>query len=182
MPRVIGITGQAGHGKDTVAAMIKKILGGRILSFADPLKNICKLLFRLDDSDVFTQAGKAQYNPKLQMTHRHLLQKMGTEVFREHLRVAMPELPFDSIWVWHMDQIINESKETIIIPDLRFLDEAAMLKSHDALIIRVVRDIPTEISSHASETEQSRIVADVTVENNSTLEKLEIKIQNIIQN
>ncbi len=57
MPRVIGITGQAGHGKDTVAAMIKKILGGRILSFADPLKNICKLLFRLDDRDVFTQAG-----------------------------------------------------------------------------------------------------------------------------
>ena len=56
---VLGFSGAAGAGKDTVADYL--IEGGGWdgkLSFAGNLKEMCKLVFNLTDHDVYDQEGK----------------------------------------------------------------------------------------------------------------------------
>lgn len=139
---IVGITGEAEHGKDTVARIFKRIIGEDICdirSFADPLKQSCMILFGLSENDVYTTEGKCTFNPRINMTPRELLQKVGTDLFRMRLREVLPELPYnESIWVWNMEQHISNTSKALIIPDVRFLNEAEMLERHKAIIINQI--------------------------------------------
>jgi hypothetical protein len=158
---VIGITGRAGHGKDTVGNLIIQYFQGsdgqpfRKESFAEPLKNVCKVLFHLHETDVSTVVGKQSYVKQLQCTVRSMLQKIGTDLFRDKLGQVIPIFRDQSVWIWNMNERVQRTKENVVICDVRFRDEAEFVKKKNGILIRVVRSMSENLfcdeKKHVSE-------------------------------
>lgn len=100
---------------------------------------------------------------------RALLQNYGTEVRRRD---------DENYWVnkWEQRKPLNGD---IVVDDCRFLNEAEAIKRHGGIIIKI--DRPGYIGDeHQSETEQDQIKEDFTIHNNSTLEDLYKKLDDIL--
>jgi len=127
LPRIIGITGYARHGKDTIASVLSRELGYSRVALADKMK---ELLLRLDPiilddlrlaglvESVGWEAAKGGF-PEV----RALLQRFGTEVGREGLG--------EDVWI---QALANGTKgfygneRKIVIPDIRFTNEADFIR------------------------------------------------------
>lgn len=72
---IIGITGYAGSGKDTVADILVRDHGFVKVAFADPLKRICKDLFAFTDAQLWGSSSKRN-EPDLRYPREH-----STEVY-----------------------------------------------------------------------------------------------------
>jgi len=113
----IALSGKMCSGKSTVAEYLKFKYGFEIVSFADELKRIAR--------DVF----------ELHSKNRRVLQKLG-----EEMRGLDPD-----IWIRPVLWKITDLRDRpIVIPDLRYLNEAETLASIDFAIVRVQVDIPTQ--------------------------------------
>ena len=146
MGRIIALTGLAGSGKDTTADyIISKEKGWRKLAFADQLKDVTALLFNLDREMLAGTTPEARasretpnefWSKKLGQptTPRMLLQKLGTDVLRNHF--------YRDIWVACLEQKLEQTEGNVIITDVRFPNEIAMLKDKDALFLRLERNKP----------------------------------------
>ena len=191
---IIAFGGEAEHGKSTCASLTEEYLKSRstlpiqILAFAERLKQACMILFRLTPKDVYTTRGKAAVQPHLgeNATARKILQKVGSEVCRDFLPRVLPEvkpLREQSIWVWNIDQDIQEHSEShIIVQDLRFPDEEKMLRTHGAVIVKVVRPgYGNCIYQHQSETAQASIRSDYVIVNDQGIEELKRKVYELLE-
>jgi hypothetical protein len=174
MSLVIAFAGPAAHGKTTCAILAEEYLRSRgfkvkIISFADRLKEACKIIFRLTDKDLNNHISKATLKSHLGSTPRAVMQKFGTEICRDGIKEHLHTITSsnETIWTWNVEQDIREQKQEnsiAIIPDLRFKDEHAMLKRFNAIVINVVRPgyKLIETSSHLSE---QGLEADFTIVN-----------------
>ena len=146
MGRIIALTGLAGSGKDTTADyIISKEKGWRKLAFADQLKDVTALLFNLDREMLAGTTPEARasretpnefWSKKLGQptTPRMLLQKLGTDVLRNHF--------YRDIWVACLEQKLEQTEGNVIITDVRFPNEIKMLKDRGAVFIRLERNAP----------------------------------------
>lgn len=172
---IIGISGRAGHGKDTVARLLAghpAFDGGTTLKhFAYPIKKIAHILFGFSWKDMNSEEGKKKPGA-YGLTIREILQKIGTEMFRDLIN---PE-----IWVDYMDRKVKESRHPIImVPDLRFANEEKWVRDMGGIIVKVVRDGGDRIesASHVSETYIDLIKEDFLVKNDGSLEDLLAEIE-----
>lgn len=170
--RVILISGQAQHGKDTFGKMLEvelRTLGfsTQIIHFADALKFVCKEYFGWDGNK--DERG------------RFLLQHVGTEIVRakdEH---------FWTDFVARLIKIFN--RDFIIIPDWRFIEEYNKISEQfDVTTVRIERYLtyneeeqvpyvneamtPTQLA-HRSEVELNNWTCDYVVIN-TTLGELSL--------
>lgn len=171
--KIIGITGKKNAGKSTVAALLVEKLGYKEFAFADPLKQILEILFLLDPKYFHDRELKEQTIEELRVSPRRLMQQIGTDLFRDKLEQALPELDLGghAFWIWHMQQRIKkyvnelktaEKEPLIVISDIRFDDELVFVRSltfgcaglaMDSLfpvILEIRRDQPINIK-HKSE-------------------------------
>ena len=144
MRKIIAITGLKGSGKDTTADYIlNKEQGWEKDSYAGILKDIASILFGWDrkmlagetplDRDK-REASDLYWSKKLgyDVTPRNMLQRLGTEVFRQHLH--------PNIWVDALERKIKDHDKNIIITDCRFKNEIDMLRANGGKVVRVVRE------------------------------------------
>jgi hypothetical protein len=119
--RLIGIAGPARAGKDTLCSYMLDNLGGIWLrsSFADPLKEMLRAI-GVDCSD----DAKAVVSDDYGVTPRHMMQTLGTEWGRN--------LIDGDIWVKAFARL-NAGK-CVIVPDVRFENEADLVREHGVLI------------------------------------------------
>lgn len=101
---LIGIAGRMGHGKDTVAEIIRELtpsMNWEIKKFAGKLKQIASILTGIpvaafEDPEVKARNLPGEWDSAwreiteqgsepIQMTVRELLQKLGTDAIRDHL-------------------------------------------------------------------------------------------------
>lgn len=124
--RLIGIHGPARAGKDTLCSYMLDNLDGIWLrsSFADPLKEMLRAI-GVDCSD----DAKAVVSDDYGVTPRHMMQTLGTEWGRN--------LIDGDIWVKAFARL-NAGK-CVIVPDVRFENEAALVREHGVLIHLVGR-------------------------------------------
>ena len=149
LAKTIGITGLAGAGKTYAANWFKLRTGGEIWSFAAEIKRI---------------AATMGWNGEKDSRGRKLLQDLGS-IGREYDRQC---------WVSRMP-----TGRAVIIDDVRYINEAAAIRSVGGIIIRIERPGLTPMD-HSSETEQRDIVADYTLINDQELEeKLETLYERI---
>lgn len=190
---VIGISGRMKSGKNEVAEIIKNFhihknrdnaTSIKIVAFADPLKECLINTFGFERDDFYTQEGKMRRNPKWGMTHREILQKMGTEAIRNNLH--------KNAWIFAMDKVIRgyiEDPEVslILIPDVRFANEAELIHSYNGSILNIERPslITTSMKikeklglTHKSEKPLPKKYIDCTIVNDSSLKDLETKVIN----
>lgn len=174
--RLIGMIGKAGSGKDTLADVIAAD-GWVKMAFADSLKHLCMDYLGLSYDDAYTQAGKMRMNDDWGMTNRSILQKVGTEAMRNG---------FDKdVWVKiamiKVKKLLAEGKK-VIVTDCRFDNEAASIESLGGIVVEVVRNADSSLSSneqqHASEQPVNRKYVAFTVDNNRGIDRLRLAFNN----
>ena len=143
--RLVGLTGLAGCGKDTLAGLMASG-GWTRVAFADALKDLCIEFLGLSHDDVYTQEGKMRRNEFWGMTNREILQKVGTEAMRNG---------FDKdVWVkiaeLKIRRLLSEGRK-VMVTDCRFDNEAQMVLRLGGLVYEIRR---TGNESNLSESEQ----------------------------
>jgi len=182
LPNVIGMIGQAGSGKDSVADYVVKNYGFTKLAFADPLKQAVQVMFNIDDKHMFDRDLREEvlegWEP---WSTRKLLQFVGTELMRTQVD--------ESIWVKNAVSRIKKLGD-VIIADVRFPNEVDDVKARldgmaNTVFIRVSRpdhlDAQGGIQNHASESFIDGLDADIDIVNDGTFEDLYAKVDDIMK-
>lgn len=144
---LLGLSGYAQVGKDTVADILVAEHGWKRVALADPLK----LLAQAIDWD----GQKDDYG-------RRLLQNLGVGV-REHLH--------SDLWVHLAENAIDSSERPVVITDVRFLNEVQMIRRRGGKIIRVERPGVGPVNDHVSEQLDSSN-SDLIIDNDGTIDDL----------
>ena len=196
---IFSITGQKRAGKDTIANYIKSQVISSKVSFAEPVRNVCRAYFGWGDEWLLGK-HKEDVDPFWGISPRQAMQYLGTEVGRVGLAENYPEfksVTADNIWikkalrtirVKSTDEYINTFGKirAFIIPDMRFLNEYSAIKNMAAegfnvITIGVHRE-GLSSDSHASETEIKYCVdkCDFVLNNNRKISDLEDSVDEII--
>lgn len=167
---LIGITGYAGTGKDTVRCMLEQ-KGFTGLAFADPIRTMLRSLLRssgLSETYIDCRQLKENTIPALGVSYRHLAQTLGTEWGRtvQHdlwLRLAAAKM---------MTASRENSAARFVISDVRFCNEADFVRNLGGQIWRVERQSAPSVRQHVSESEIDSLKVDQYIHNNGTLIEL----------
>lgn len=112
---VIGVTGKAGAGKDTVADMLVEHYGFVKTPMAGNLKDAAESIFHLSHDQLYGNQ-KEILDPRWNMTPRRILQLLGTE--------AMKPIFGRDVWTKSLSYTIKDLHENyvcdrFVIPDIR---------------------------------------------------------------
>lgn len=163
---IIGLSGYAQSGKDTLGSALVDNYGFTRYAFADALKEMVYRLNPVVDQmenrvqDFVDTEGweKAKKNPEV----RRLLQVMGTEAGRQVLG--------DNIWV---DTVLNRvGGRDVVITDCRFPNEAQAVKDRGGFVVRVRRAGVEAVNAHPSETSLDDWSFDMIVDNSGPIETI----------
>ncbi|MCK9602822.1 MAG: adenylate kinase [Candidatus Omnitrophica bacterium] len=189
----IGITGRRRAGKDTIADYICARYGAdhftRKLAVADPIRAIARDVFGFSVAQL-ESALKDEIDPRWGATPREILQFVGTDMFRVTLGARFPSIGAD-IWARSLrDRIESASRgiirplapHIIVVSDVRFPNEAQVLRDLGGAIIRVRRAVGVGANDeHASETAGDAIDADYEIANDCDLSALYERADAIVQ-
>ena len=176
---LIGLCGKKGSGKSFFANYLINNFNFIELSFAQPLKEATKIIFNLSDDDVNNQNKKEIKIDRLNASPRELLQWLGTDIIREEFNKKFNYN--GSIWVDNMKQnlIINKNKN-IVVSDLRFENEAQLIKEFGGTIIFINGEFNNNnlFTTHKSETEMLKIKYDYKIDNKKELTDINFEFLN----
>ena len=169
---IIGLSGFAGSGKDTLAQMLAEREGFVKMSFAEPMR---KMLYELnpivqaDEKRNFFRLqtiiddGGWDFAKRNYKEIRELLQRLGTESGRNVLG--------ENVWVDYLfEKYESEGIKNLVIPDVRFPNEARKIWSNKGYLIRVVRSDTNAVNNHKSES--SFYEYDCIIKNDGTPEDM----------
>lgn len=159
---LIGLSGYAGSGKDTAAAMLT---GYTVQKFARKLKRIAGLMLNVPESFFEDPANKAKYLPDWGMTVREFLQRLGTDAVRDTLH--------PDAWVVALFADFDPS-DRWVVTDVRFPNEAQAIKDRGGVVVRIKRGSP--VNAHPSETALDDWPFDHVIDNTGTLDDLKNKL------
>lgn len=179
--KLIGIVGRKRNGKDTIADHLISNYNFEKYSFADPLKRGCMAMFGFTEEQVFGSL-KDEIDPVWGCKPRDVLQVMGTELCQYHIQDYIPSFKEigRGIWLKRFEQFYkaNDSKN-IVLSDVRFIHEADLIMKLGGEVWKVVRP-GTDIGDfHASEKELDEVQFTHLIENDSTLEDLYRKVDEL---
>lgn len=174
-PTVIGISGYAQAGKDTIGSVLTESAGFVRVAFADALREV---LYALNPS-VCVQTGPSFVDflwttvvdvvedkgwewAKANSDVRGYLQRLGTEAGRQILG--------DDIWVRTAMAKVNGGK--YVFTDVRFPNEARAILDKGGQVWRVERPGVAPVNPHPSETALDDWPFDLVIFNKGTLDDL----------
>lgn len=200
---IIGVSGVAGCGKDTVSDFLLAQPKVYKIAFADPIKRFAKEMWDFSHNQLF---GPSQYrtqpderyklnNSDYFLTSRHVLQGIG-QAGRDldqdvwaRFGVETAKKLLTPGWRYTQGKLVHdvdmEQANAIIISDCRYANELMYIKQAGGILIRVTRPgsgLKGEFGKHQSETEMSTIpdsTFDYIINNTGTLEDLKITVDNI---
>ena len=170
---IVGLSGYARSGKDTVASLLTH---HKRRAFADPMRDALYALNPIifdhhervrDLVDRFGWDKAKVMFPEL----RRLLQVLGTEVGRKMID--------EEVWVTIATRDLLPSHD-IVFADVRFPNEARAIKALGGTIWRVNRPGTDPINSHSSETAMDGWAFDAILDNSGSLEDLLAQVETAI--
>lgn len=168
---IIGLTGRKGVGKSLAC---EGLIDWTIMSFAWPLKQVCGMVFGLTDEEMNSPELKERKLDRWpHESPRKLLQRVGTDMFRQH---------YPEVWVQCLKNRIQvasarPNEANIAITDVRFENEAKALRELGGWLIRIERPGNTTADQHPSEVEMDGIEVDATILNDGSKELLRARLK-----
>ena len=163
---IIGLSGYAQSGKDTVAELLCLNYEYERRAFADPIRHALMMLNpKLDSitrvSDYVDDYGweMAKRNPEV----RRLLQVLGTEVGRKMMG--------DNVWINMGTRDLNHI-DKVVFSDVRFPNEAEAIKKLGGSVWRINRRNQGAVNTHPSEIAMDNYMFNYVIYNDGTLEDL----------
>jgi hypothetical protein len=164
---IIGLAGYAQSGKDTVAAHLEGNHNFERIAFADPIKALTLKINPALAQVVYDHGWDAA---KAIPENRRFLQDLG---------LGAREIIHEDIWVNKaLSMMVDEGN--YVITDVRFKNEAEVLKLAGAQIWRVERTGVEAVNNHISEHDLDTWEFDAYIHNNSTLEDLMFLVDNTL--
>ena len=168
---IIGLTGYAQSGKDSVAKVLMENYGFQRVAFADKIR---ELMYEMnpDYHDTLLQQVVDRFGwdeVKKDPAVRRMMQNVG---------VGARKLFGDNFWVHQAMTSIANANPNIVVTDVRFINEADTLKTNGAQLWRVKRTGVEAVNGHVSEHELDGYKVDQILSNGGTLEELELLVHN----
>lgn len=173
---ILGVSGKAQAGKDTIGNTLIKNHGFIRVASADALKRIAMRTFNWDGAK--------------DARGRKFLQDLATAVrgydpnfwinitFQEIERQRKADSQHGSSFI---NGLLEYRELNFVITDVRYINEADYLKKAGATLIRIEREGIVKFD-HESETQlDSYEHFDYMISNNDTIEKLETKVSDILE-
>jgi hypothetical protein len=169
---VIGLTGYAQSGKDTLASILVERYGYRRVAFADAIREFiyevnpmvsCSPTGYLKDLVNLVGWDNAKQEPQV----RRLLQDLG---------VAARKLIDEDIWVKVALRSVSPG-DRVVITDVRFENEAKHISELGGQLWRVKRPGVEAVNAHISETQMDGYKVDQIFLNNGSIDDLKFLIQ-----
>lgn len=161
-PRLIGLSGYARSGKDSVADILTTFYGYERRAFADRLKGFVYQVNPLLAKSLRVQDVVNAADWELAKDYdegRRLLIDVGTK--------AREFFGWD-VWLNALLATMNTTQH-YVVSDVRFKNEAERIRSMGGVIFRVSRPGVGPISDHISETDLDDYEFDATIENDGSL-------------
>lgn len=167
---IIGLSGYARSGKDTIAGMLIGLHGYGNKAFATPIRKAILTLDPILENGSHLSAVVSDFGweiAKAKTEVRRLLQVFGTEVGREMFG--------ENFWV---DQAFKGllTSSRVVFTDVRFPNEAARIKLYGGQIWRVTRPNVVPVNRHISEHALDNWDFDKHISNTADLEFLKEQV------
>lgn len=185
---IIGISGRKRVGKDTIADYLVQYYGFIKLDISDPLKDVCRILFDFSEDQLYGDS-KEIFDPKLGTSPREIFQYLGTDILLKDINRIAPLLEenlFVNKIIRGVTNIFDVNPNArIVICGLRKPNEIDKLSAlpYCVKMIGVKKkhnNIETLSELHEAEKYADNLITDYQIKNNSTIQDLYKKIDNII--
>lgn len=173
---IIGLSGYAQSGKDTVANILVEKYGYKRIAFADPIRD---LLYEMDPP-VPMGAGSEKHTVGLQ----NYIDIYGWDVAKQtpivrsmlqNLGVGARKVFGDKFWIYEaLSDVAPQDK--VVVSDVRFVNEADWIQTFGGQIWRIKRVGTDAVNEHVSESEMDGYPVNQIFVNNGTVEDLEVLI------
>lgn len=175
---LIGIAGPAQSGKSTLAGEFRRLVEFRGQKYAEqpfagPLKRMLASV-GVDVSDLSKNTPVAFLDGRI--TPRIMMQTLGTEWGRS----LLPDL-----WLRVWQHELDDSAHTVCVPDVRFDNEAELIRGLGGIIVHVVRKPTADmlaVPAHVSEAGIKRQKGDIIFRNDRGIEKVAQLAASILDN
>lgn len=166
-PKIIGLAGRARSGKDTIGFILKdEFLHVNTVAFAQAIRDGMRAMFGFTDEH-FNGDLKEAIVPWIGKSPRYMMQTIGTEWGRKMIN--------EDIWLLIVQRKILEAQangEHTIITDVRFENEAKLIRDLGGQVWHVIRADAPVVNAHASEAGVMIRDEDIVIYNNGTVEDL----------
>lgn len=184
---LIGLLGKKRTGKDTIADYLCKNYNFKKLSFAKPLKDVCKILFNFNDEQLYGDK-KEEIDTNWGTTPRIIMQYLGTDIFRNDINKILPNIG-NNFWIkcirtQYQSLLKTDPLIKVVISDVRFQNELDMIHELDGCVIKIERQNSKNYFEdlHESEKDIDKIKNyDFLIKNDSTFENLYLQVDDIIK-
>ena len=184
---IIGLTGVAGSGKDTVADLFVKGHGFTKIGFADALYSEVSEAFGVSVDTLRNRTTKESPMTELELINCHDMDFLDVVTVDRHT----PLSPRRVLQWWgteyrraqNEDYWVNEmarrtaGESAVVIPDVRFQNEANMILNHGGTIICVERPGYEAVNDHVSE--HAEIDARFIISNDGSVFDLQRSVQSL---
>lgn len=168
---IIGLTGKARSGKDTAANYLAENSFEHYW-FSKPMKDACRAIFGWDDRHLYGDL-KEVVDARFGCSPRQALQTLGTEWGRDCIG--------ENLWVDIAKDRMTKA-DNIVISDVRFNNEAQIIREMGGVIVNIARDKAYSINIHSSEEGIEGNLIDIQIINNGTIEQMHKEIEYIFLN
>lgn len=160
---LIGITGRKRSGKSALASALAERHGFVHVSFAEPIRRFIADILGIDLADLETLKERP-IDWLDGRTPRQLMQSIGTEWGRRMIH--------NELWIRSLARKLDRAETNYVISDLRFPNEAAIIRERGGQVIRLLRPGADSSDDHASEAPLPDALVDIQIVNDGSLQHL----------
>lgn len=171
-PKLIGLIGRAGVGKDTVRQMLVDEYGFDGIAFADPIRAMLGALLDMvhqHHGHMTQRELKEQPIPTLDVSYRELAQKLGTEWGRNLVDPAL----WVRVLAARVAAMRSMGAHHIVVSDVRAANEAHWIVQNGGELWHIVRPSAEPVREHSSEADVDIVaLGSRRIDNSGTLDAL----------